>query len=385
MPLDSAEFHISPQKLLLALILILIPVMLFGLYVGLQATRQVQQMNGAYFRTITNASAAMTSEYLGERVSEVVLMANQPSVQQSVMLADRAYEHVSDAAVQAKADQLEKSWNSSQSDALMKTILGSEAAMTLRRHHELNPKLLRITVVDQAGATVAATDKPLHYFQTETDFWRSFSSNAHPSVFVSDVHYDEQSRTQYIGISAPIFQEGSGRFIGAVTALVDMSPLFSYLNQQQIAQTGRVFLIKDDGAVVTSAGLTPSGRVQSEEYNAIRDALGTLHGRENGYIYSRLPNGEDYLIGFADTGLKAAYANLGWIVVATQEAREAEGPVRNMARLSMLLLVVGLILLSILGAYVYSHRKQEIEDIESAVKDEEEREEKKKKAMAGAA
>ena len=384
MPLDTAEFRISPQKLLLALILILIPVMLFGLYVGLQATHQVQQMNGAYFRTITRASASITSEYLAERVSEVILIANQSSVQQSVMAADHAYEHVPDSVLQARAEQLEKNWNSSQSDLLMKNIFGSEAAKTIRRHRELNPKLLRITVVDQAGAAVAATDKPLRYFQTETEYWRSFSSNAHPSVYVSDVRYDEQSRSQYIDISAPIFQEGSGRFIGAVTALVDMAPLFSYLNQQQIAQTGRVFLIKDDGAVITSAGLTPSGRVQSEEYNAIRDALGTLHGRENGYIYSRLPNGEDYLIGFADTGLKAAYANLGWIVVATQEAREAEGPVRNMARLSMLLLVMSLILLSILGAYVYAHRQQKIEDIESAVKEEEEKE-KIKQMSAGAA
>ena len=71
MPFDTAEFRISLQKLFLALVVILIPIMLFGLYVGLQANRQVQRMSGAYFRTITRASAAITSEYLAERVAEV--------------------------------------------------------------------------------------------------------------------------------------------------------------------------------------------------------------------------------------------------------------------------------------------------------------------------
>ena len=380
MPFDTAEFRISLQKLLMALIVILIPIMLFGLYVGLQANQQVQQMNGAYFRTITRASAAMTSEYIAERVAEVVLIANQPSVQQSVMAASRAYEHVPESTIQAKAEQLETKWNTAESDVLARNIIGSEAAQAIRRHRELNPKLLRITVVDQAGAAVAATDKPLRYFQTETEYWRVFSSNAHPSVYVSDLHYDETSRAQYISISAPVFQDGSGRFVGAVTALVDMSPLFGYLNQQQIAQTGRVFLVKDDGTVIASPGLTPAGRVKSEEYNAIRDALGTLHGRETGYTKATLTNGVDYLIGFADTGLKAAYTNLGWIVVATQETREAEGAVRTMARFSVTLLVVGLILLSVLGAYVYAHRRQEIEDIEP--KEEKEGEEKIKVAKA---
>lgn len=379
MPFDTAEFRISLQKLLLALVVILIPIMIFGLYVGLQANRQVQEMSGAYFRTITRASAAMTSEYVAERVAEVVLIANLPSVQQSVMAADRAYERVPDASMDARVSKLEKDWNTPQSDALSKAILGGEAAQAIRRHHELNPKLLRITVVDRAGAAVAATDKPARYFQTESEFWRAFSANAHPAVHVSDLHFDEVTRAQYITVSVPVFQEGSGRFVGAVTAIVDMSPLFAYLDQQQIGQTGHIFIVKDDGTVVASDGLGPNQKVKSEEYNAIRDALGTLHGREAGYMYATLPNGDNYLIGFADPGVKLAYANLGWMVMASQKTSEAIGPVRNMAYFSLVLLILGLILLSVLGAYVFEHRKQEMDEIEPK---EPKQEEEKKLAAA---
>ncbi|HEX6879732.1 MAG TPA: cache domain-containing protein, partial [Terriglobales bacterium] len=248
MPFESSEFHIPFQRLLFALMLILIPISIFGLYIGMQASQQVQQMNGTYFRTIARGSAAITSQYIGEQVSEVVQIANEPLVQAAVTEANRAYENVSGSGIRARADQAESKWNSAESDPLLKKILNSDAAQSIRRLHELNPKLLSIVVVDQAGATVAATDKPLHYFQTESEYWRALSAKGAPKTYVSEVHHDDHS--QYVSVSSPVYQQGSGRFVGAVTALVDVSPLFSYLNQQQIARTGHVFLVREDGTVV---------------------------------------------------------------------------------------------------------------------------------------
>jgi hypothetical protein len=380
MPFDSSEFHIPFQRLLLALILILVPISIFGLYIGMQASQQVQQMNGAYFRTIARGSAAITSQYIGEQVNQVVQIANEPSVQVAVTEANKAYENLPESGIRARADQAEAKWNSAESDPLLKKILGSEVANSIRRQHELNPKLLSVVIVDQAGATLAATDKPLHYFQTESEYWRALSAKGAPKTYVSDVHYDDHS--QYISISSPVYQEGSGRFIGAVTALVDVSPLFTYLNQQQIARTGHVFLIRDDGTVVTAPGVTPSERVTSEEYAAIRDALGSLHGRESSYLTATLRTGETYFIGFADTSLKTAYPNLPWMIVVSQELREAEGPVRTMAIFAMLMTVLSLLILSVLGAYVFLHRKQRIQDIEEEKPDEEPEEPSSRHAAA---
>jgi hypothetical protein len=380
MPFESSEFHIPFQRLLFALMLILIPISIFGLYIGMQASQQVQQMNGTYFRTIARGSAAITSQYIGEQVSEVVQIANEPLVQAAVTEANRAYENVSGSGIRARADQAESKWNSAESDPLLKKILNSDAAQSIRRLHELNPKLLSIVVVDQAGATVAATDKPLHYFQTESEYWRALSAKGAPKTYVSEVHHDDHS--QYVSVSSPVYQQGSGRFVGAVTALVDVSPLFSYLNQQQIARTGHVFLVREDGTVVAAPGVAPSDRVESEEYAAIRDALGTLQARESSYLTATFRNGQAYFIGFADTGLKAAYPNLPWMIVVSQELREAEGPVRNMAIFAMLMTVLSLLILSVLGAYVFLHRKQRIQDIEEEKPEQEPDEAGKRHAAA---
>jgi hypothetical protein len=364
MPLDSVEFRTSLKRLLVGLILVLVPLTVFGLYVALQGDTHIRQMNGEHFRSITRTSAEYTAEFISGMVRDVSAIANTPDLIQAVTSANRQYDRLEEGTIRTKQEAVEKKWNTSAADAVAKSILTSELARMLRRGRELNPRLLRVSVADMTGASVAATDKPLHYLQTEREYWQGLDVKGQGAIYVSEVRYDEQTRLYYITIVYPVLQEGTGRFIGAVTALGDLSPLFAHLNQQHIARTGRVFLIRNDGLVILAPGVTPSMRIQSEEYAAIRDALGTLRGREAGYIYASLPHGGANLIGFADTGLQAAYPNLPWIVLASQEEREVSGPVRSMTGFALFMMIFALLMLTLLGAYVFLHRPQRIEDIE---------------------
>ena len=363
MPLDALEFQKSLPRLLAALIGMLVAITVFGFYIGLKADEQVHQTTGAYLRTITRSAAKMTSEFIGQRVSEVGWIANEPTLVQGITSANRSYERLSPSEIQARAERIDRDWNSVESDALVRDVLTSDLARWLRRCRELNPRLLKITVADEMGAAVAATDKPVHYFQTEREYWEALQSGGQGALHVSELRYDEQSHSHYISVAYPVLQEGSGRFIGAVIGLVDVSSLFASLNQQQFARGGRIFLVKDDGTVVTAPDVSPSMKVKSEEYAAVQDALGTLGGRDTGYISAGLPRGETDLIGFADTGLKEAYPNLGWIVVATLNEREAFGPVLGLAQFALLMMIVGLLMLAVMGAYAFLHRKQYLADL----------------------
>ncbi len=365
MPLDTLEFRTSLQKLLVGLILILVPLTVFGFYVALQGDTHIRQVNGENFRALTLATAESTSEFIAVCVRDVSVIANTPGPVEAVTLSDRQYDRLSEEALRAKIDGLDQSWDSSQTDALSAKILTSDLARQLRRTRELNPTLLKITVADVTGATVAATDRPAHYVQTDRAAWQALSSPGMGTIHVSDLRYDDQTHLYYLSIAYPILQEGTGRFIGAVTAMADVSPLFAQLNRRQMGRTGRLTLVGEDGTVIEAAGVTPSMKLKSEEFAAIRDALGSLRGRQAGYIFATLSNGESYLIGFADTGLRDAYPNLPWIVLATQEAREVTGPVRNMTAFALLVMVLALLMLSLLGAYVFLHRKQQLEDIET--------------------
>jgi len=365
MPLDSLEFRTSLQKLLVGLILILVPLTVFGFYVALQGDNHIRQVSGENFRSLTLTAAESTSDFIAGRVRDVSVIANTPGPVLGATLANRQYEHLSEEAVRAKIDAIEQAWESSQSDGVSTKILTSDLARDLRRVRELNPTLLKITVADVSGATVAATDRPVHYFQSDRESLQALSGAGQGAIHVSGLRYDDQRHLYYISIAYPILEEGTGRFIGSVRAMADLSPLFAQLNRRQIGRTGRLFLVQEDGTVIEAQGITSSMRIKSEEYAAIRDALGSLRGRTAGYIFATLPNQESYLIGFADTGLKEAYPNLPWIVLASQETREVTGPVRNMMAFALLVMILALLILSVLGAYVFLHRKQVLEDIET--------------------
>ena len=193
MPLESPEFHTSLQKLLVSLILILVPLTVFGFYVAMQGDGHMRQMNGENFRALTLTSAESTSEFIATCVRDVSVIANSPSPIQAVALSNRQYEHLSEEAVSTKINAIEQTWESSQTDGLSTKMLTSDVAQQLRRIRELNPKLLRITVADVTGATVAATDRPLHYFQTDRGSWRALASRSQGTIHVSDLRYDDQS------------------------------------------------------------------------------------------------------------------------------------------------------------------------------------------------
>jgi hypothetical protein len=350
---------------LVGLILILVPLAVFGFYVALQGDSQIRQMAGENIRSATRSAAELTSQFIAEGVRDVSVIANNPSVVQAVVSANLQYERLSDDAVISKLEATEQKWNNSEGDVLAKNILTSDLARQLRRMRELNPSLLKVTVADASGATVAATDKPVRYFQMDRGYWGRLYSQGQGAIDVADVRYDELNRLPYLSIAYPILQESTGRFIGAVTVLVDVSPLFAQLTRQQIGRSGRLFLVREDGTVIQANGVTPSMKIHSEEYSAIRDSLGNLRGRETGYLFTTFSKGEKYLVGFADAGLKDAFPNLPWIVVASQEEREITGPIRNVAAFALFVMILSLLILSLLAAYVFLHRVQKLEDIET--------------------
>jgi hypothetical protein len=67
--------------------------------------------------------------------------------------------------------------------------------------------------------------------------------------------------------------------------------------------------------------------------------------------------------------LKDAYPNLPWIVVASQEDREITRPIRNVTAFALFVMILSLLILTLLAVYVFLHRMQKLEDIETPPED----------------
>ncbi len=360
MPFD---IQISLQKLLTGLIVVIVPLSVVGLYLTANADSSLQQTVGMHFRTIAQTDAAAASQFIRDRIIDVSAIAGEPNIVDAVKAANRQYGGIGEEAITARIQKIEGQWDTPNADLVVKDMLSSRASRWLQQQHTLNPRLLKIIVADENGAAVAATGKPIHYVEADREHWQAVYAGGKGAVNVTDVRYDERTQSDYVQIAVPVLEEGSGRFVGVVSALVDISGLFSAFDQQQLGRTGRILLVKGSGIIVNAPNVTPDLRLMSEEFTAVRDALGTLEGRQSGHLTAAMSSGAR-IVGFADTGLKRSLPNLDWLIVVSQSEREALGSVRTLEHFAFLMVVFGLLMLTMLVAYFWTHREQELADLE---------------------
>ncbi len=359
MPFDTLEIRISLQKLLIGLTLVIVPLSFVGLYLASQAEASLEQTLGTHFRSIAQSEGMATSQFINDRVLDVAVLASDPGLVDAITAAQQSRKGLDDSA---RVGKIESIWETPQVDPLVKHILLSPTSEVLRRHREAEPRILKILVADETGATVAATDKPLHYVQPNEVYWRAVYGEGRGGIYVSEIRYDDQTKATYLQIGMPVLEEGTRRFIGAVNALVDVSSLLSRFQREEIGPTARIMLVQDDGTVISAPNMDPSLRLKSDEYATVRDALGTPQGRQAGFAVASMRGG-DRIVGFADTGLKRVYPNLGWLVLASQDEREALTPLLSLSRFALLMVVFALLMLTLLAVYFFLHRRQRFEDI----------------------
>lgn len=362
---QAYELRIPARRLLIGMLLTVLPISVAGLYSLSESEKSLERTIGTHFKTIAEATAAEVAQFIHDRVMDVGVMASSPAIRDVIEAANRSYQGLSEEAVAARIDRTEKTWNTPAAEPIVTQMLASRASRMLRRHRELDPRFLRITVTDGRGVTVAATHKTLDYFQADEDFWQAIYASGRGAVNVTDVLYDEVTKSYYIGIGVPVLEEVSNRFLGAVDALVDVSSLFPFVNRVRLGAGARASLVKEDGTIIVSPEASLSANLKSAEHSAVRDALQTLEGRQTGYVIADVPGGARKLIGFADTGLKDDYRNLAWIVLVSQDVQEAFAPTRTVGRLLAFMALIGLAMVVVLAMYLSVHREQPITDLQS--------------------
>jgi len=364
---ERYELRIPLKRLLIGMLVTIVPISIAGLWSISQGEKSLERTIGSHFRTIAEGTAVEISQFIHDRVIDVVVMAYDPMVIDAVVSANRSYAGMSDAAIGGRIQNIEKIWNTPAADSYVKEVLSSRASQTLRRHRERDPRFLRVTVTDGKGATVAATHKTIDYFQADEDFWQAVYAGGRGAINLTDILYDEVTKAHYIGIGVPVVEDQSNRFIGSVDALVDVSTLFPFVNRVQIGPTARAALVKGDGTIIGAPNITYSMKIDSDPFTAVKDALQTLEGRQTGYLVASVSGGARKLIGFADTGLRDDYQNLDWVVLVSQDTQEAFRPIRAIGRLLAFMALMGLAMVMFLGVYFSLHRKVEMADIEEEI------------------
>jgi hypothetical protein len=148
-------------------------------------------------------------------------------------------------------------------------------------------------------------------------------------------------------------------------ASVNFAPILATFQQDTIGSGWKAYLVNSDGTVVSGPRTDIFARAHSEEYAAVGDALGSLEGRNTGYVTADTRNGR-HIVGFSDTGLAKTYKNMPWTVLISQDEHAAIAPIHALSLFAIIMVVLALFMVTLLAVYYALHRKQQFADIEQA-------------------
>lgn len=363
MPNPRSYLRIPSTKLFIGLLVALVPFCIIGLYTIQKAETAMEATIGTHFRTLAGMAASEVESFINDRVVSAGALAANAVIVEAVQAANREQEGVGEETLRSRILAREKDWNSPASDAFVRQMLGSPASRLLGRFREVDRRFLRITLTDSHGSVIAATHKTLDYFQGDEDFWISIFANGRGAVHITDVLYDDVTKSNYIGLGVPVMDPSTNAFIGALDALIEVSTIFPILRRLEQGPTMRALLVKSDGTIITGPGMDLSAKLTAEEFLAVNDFLATEAGRTKGYAVAPLRSGTVSLIAFAAPELRSSYPNLDWTVLLAQDARQAFAATRGVQRLILFSVGVGLLLITFFGLYLSLYRRSEYVDI----------------------
>lgn len=341
--MDQFEVRVSITKLLLVLIVVIVPLSIVGLVLTQRSDRATDNAIGTDFKTIAQMYSNDVSQFMRDRVAAVRALATDPAIANAASGTHKG---------------------SGEAEKAGEGLLTSSASQVLHERRVLDPRYLSIVVTDVNGNVVAASQQPLKPSYAQDASWQGVYNNGQGAVKISDIVDDEFTRSYYINIGVPMTDAASGALTGVLSAAVSISDLMLRFRQDQIGNGAKAELVNDDGTVISAPNADVFARVKSQQFGALGDQLGSLQGTQTGWQMANLPNGP-YIVGFAATGLKQHFDNLGWVVLVSQAEHQAAAPIRNLERFALIMVVLAIFMLTLLCVYYFIHRTQKFEDIEN--------------------
>jgi len=340
MPVDRLEVRVSITKLLLVLIIVIVPLSIAGLILAERSSNSLDNSVGNDFKAMAVMYSNEVSQYMRERVNDIGALAQDPAIVNAVS-----------AQGTAKADSNNKG------------LLTSSASQLLHQRKAMDPRLLSIAATDLSGNLVAISQQPAKLSYSQDPIWQAAFNNGQPLPKISEILDDEFTKSSYVNVSMPIKDAASGASTGVLTAAVSIAEPLARFRQGVIGNGARAELVNDDGIIVSAPNADVFARVKSPQFDAIHESLGSPQGSQSGWATADLRNGP-WIVGYANSGLKQHFSNLGWIVLVSQEEHQAAAPIRGLVHFALVMVILALFMLTLLIVYYYLHRAQRFSHIE---------------------
>jgi hypothetical protein len=337
----SHRRHLPHINLRVFVVLVFVSLPLFALatvFVLGMGQAELRDAYGTQLMQAAQQTAATIDLYVYRRMIDVTILARVPDVR---AVASTGNTLKPDGAVIKALDQ---AWASNPSAAAAKLGVLDNAASRFLRDIVDNDRVYReIVVTDRAGRLVAASNPTSDYFQGDEAWWReAFDDGVRGRATVSDVQWDESTKTSGLGIAVPIVEKAGEPFVGIMRVVADVRELLAVAAGPTSRPNGETILIRDDGTLVSSqkAG---GERILFFAADLLRERLRGYQPGDPQFrvdFTARDKSGRSFLVGVAPSQLAASFPHLTWLVAVTQAEDDLLAPVR--AQLWRLFVAFGL-------------------------------------------
>lgn len=327
----SAHLPHLNRRVLTVFLFVGLPILALGviLVLAIGQTR-LTDAGGRHLEDVARQTAASVDAYVYRRILDVSLLGRGPELRRDAAAAS------SRPADPAAIEAIDKVWAQRSVALPEKTTIFKAPTSRYLADLVAQDRIYReMILTDRVGRLIAASGETSDYFQGDEDWWKAAAGNGRaPGVSVSDVRWDESTRTHAIEIAVPVLSPDSSEFAGVLKVVVDSRELLAAVGGAQLGTTGEAVLLRRNGTIVFSRSVTePNARYVGADTIAARlgpAGTGEGEGEElKGASLTFTPPGEaTRVVGLAPSQLVRSYPNLSWVVAVSQAEAELLQPVR---------------------------------------------------------
>jgi len=215
----------------------------------------------------------------------------------------------------------------------VKGILDNPASQFLRRYIAVNKYYREVIITDFFGRLVAATAKCPTYYFAQTEWWKeTYADGRRGSVYIGDVYYDASAGTHFMDIAQP-FIEDNGGVVGVIKVVLDLQGIHSLIGSIQAGPGRSVILIHAKGDVISAPGYSS---LHQANYPATLDILNARERKKRYVLSTATPQS---IFGLTLRSFTDLYPHLNWIVATTADVDEITGPLRQLRKYFIALLL----------------------------------------------
>jgi hypothetical protein len=337
------------RRVLTVFLLVSLPILVFGVALVLMIGQvQLRDSYGRQIEDVARQTAASADAYVFRRLVDVSLIGRVADIRREAAAASAQPMNMEETLA------LDKSWAERGAEKERAALLRTPASRFLSDivgHDRIYRELL---VTDRYGRLVAASNETSDYFQGDEDWWKaSAGADRVPGVSLTDVRWDDSSRTYAAEIAVPVYEPDSQVFAGILKAVVDSRELLATVGGVQLGATGQAALLRENGSIVFSRHTSdPNARFFASD--GLRERISGLiaAGPQSGVHFQATgPDGTPQIVAVAASQLGRSYPNVAWVVAVSQSEAELLAPTRKLGW--YILLVVALTIVAMLAAAAY--------------------------------